>query len=220
MDKYLKNNQFEFKNQLEHIDPVKLVKISEPYPGAFYERDTRQVAREILGSLLVTEIDGKTLAGFIVEAEAYMENEEGCHAYGGMTPRCEVMFGHGGMAYIYFVYGMYWCFNATTEKEGKAGAVLVRAVEPFMGIEIMRHRRRKNSILELCSGPGKLTVAFGLDKNLDGWDLSKPPFRILSLTEEFKPKFKIGKSERIGLKKARELEYRYLVAGSSFISHH
>jgi len=191
---------------------------AKPYSRSFYERNTVKVARDILGSLLVHEIDSEILAGFIVEAEAYVENEEACHAFRGRTPRTEVMFGPGGRAYIYFCYGMYWCLNATAEKEGKAGAVLIRAVEPIMGIDFMKKCRKKDDVKELCSGPGKLTVAFRLDGKLNGWDLSKSPFRVVTLPENFKPRFRVRKTKRIGLKVARDLEYRYHVEGNPYVS--
>ena len=195
-----------------------LLSIAKPHERSFYERNAVKVAYDILGTLLVHEFDGKTLAGFIVETEAYIENEEACHAFRGRTPRTEIMFGPGGRAYIYFCYGMYWCLNATAEKEGKAGAVLIRAVEPVMGIDFMRKRRKKDGETELCSGPGKLTVAYALDGSLNGWDLSKPPFRIVALPDELKPRFRIRKTKRIGLKVARDLEYRYHVEGNPYIS--
>lgn len=206
------------KNLYDDYHPLELIRLSKPYPKTFYERSTLKVARDILGSILVREIDDEILAGFIVECEAYMEDEEGCHAFNGITPRCEVMFGPGGHAYIYFVYGMYWCLNATTEKEGRAGAVLIRAVEPFLGIDIMMKNRKKDAVYELCSGPGKLTVAFSLDGSLNRWDLSKPPFRILQPCSDIKNRFKIKRTERIGLKKATHLKYRFFVDNNPYVS--
>ena len=219
MTKSRGNNAGVVMDRYGKIDPTTLVDISKPYSKSFYERSTLNVAREILGSLLVREIDGEILAGFIIEGEAYIENEEGCHAFNGVTPRCEIMFGPGGMAYIYFVYGMYWCLNATTEKEGRAGAVLIRSVEPISGLDFMKRKRKKESTVELCSGPGKLTVSFALDNRLNGWDLSKPPFRILEPPRDIKPELKIKKTRRIGLKKAKHLEYRFCIDNSPYISH-
>ncbi|MCD6217823.1 DNA-3-methyladenine glycosylase [bacterium] len=204
--------------QFEHIPIQELLRHAKPHGRSFYERDARKVTRGLLGSLLIRELDSATLAGFIVEAEAYKQNEESCHAHRGKTKRTKVMFGPGGRSYIYFVYGMYWCLNATAENEGIGSACLIRAVEPVAGIDMMKINRGRENILDLCSGPGKLTVAYGLNKEHNDHDLSKPPLRILALPDDMKPHFKIRKSSRIGINAAKELQYRYYIHGNPHVS--
>ncbi len=204
--------------QCKHIPIEELLDCAKPHERSFYERDAVKVSRDLPGSLLVRELDGVTLAGFIVEAEAYKQNEESCHAHRGKTKRTEVMFGPGGRSYIYFVYGMYWCLNATAENEGTGAACLIRAVEPVAGIDIMKKLRSRENIIDLCSGPGKLTIAFKLDKSLNNHDLSESPLRILALPDDRKPHFNVRKSTRIGINVAKELKYRYYIHGNPHVS--
>jgi DNA-3-methyladenine glycosylase len=138
----------------------------------FYRCDTLQVARTLLGKKLVRQINGLELAGMIVETEAYCgEEDSACHAHRGMTPRNAVMFGEPGHAYVYFTYGMYYMLNLVTEAKGRPCAVLVRAIMPLTGIEEMEVRRRRKGS-ELTNGPAKLCQALGIDKSLNGWDLT------------------------------------------------
>ena len=204
--------------QYENIPIEELLNCSKQHERTFYERDAVKVTRDLLGSLLVRELDGVTLAGFIVETEAYKQNDKACHAHRGKTKRTEVMFGHGGQSYIYFVYGMYWCLNATAEQEGSGAACLIRAVEPVMGIDKMKNLRDRENILELCSGPGKLTIAYNLDKRLNNHDLSESPLRILALPDGMKPHFKVRKTSRIGINVAKNLQYRYYIQGNPHVS--
>jgi DNA-3-methyladenine glycosylase len=142
---------------------------------AFYTRaDVVAVARRLLGSLLVARArDGRRVSGIIVETEAYQGPEDrASHAYGGRrTRRTETMYARGGTAYVYFVYGMYHQFNVVTNVGGAPHAVLVRALEPVEGVELMRRRRGRPAPRELTSGPGKLCIALGIDRRLDGADL-------------------------------------------------
>lgn len=141
----------------------------------FYRRtDSLKIARELLGKRLVVPVDGARVSGLIVETEAYMGPlDKGAHSYNNRrTNRTEVMFHEGGLAYVYFIYGMYYQFNVVVNREGVPHAVLVRAVEPEEGIEVMRDRRgAAKRDTELASGPGKLCVAFGIDRSLNGEDL-------------------------------------------------
>src|ERR1051325_9326643 len=128
-------------------------------PRSFYARDTEVVARELLGAVLVCRSREGLTAGRIVETEAYLgEHDLACHAAAGRTTRTDPLYGAPGLAYVYFIYGMYWCFNAVTRAEGLPSAVLVRALEPLEGIDLMRQRRRlrSNTDTDLTNGPGKL----------------------------------------------------------------
>ncbi|MGA2780540.1 MAG: DNA-3-methyladenine glycosylase [Smithella sp.] len=138
----------------------------------FYRRDTLQVARALLGKKMVRQIKGLELAGMIVETEAYCgEADSACHAHRGKTPRNTVMFGEPGHAYVYFTYGMHYMLNLVTEAKDNPCAVLIRAVVPLAGIEEMEARRKRKGA-QLSNGPAKLCQAFGIDKSLNGWDLT------------------------------------------------
>jgi DNA-3-methyladenine glycosylase len=180
---------------------------------AFFDRSVHEVARELIGY----ELAVGDSAGVIVEAEAYEAADPACHAYIGRTTRNEVLFGPPGHAYVYLSYGIHSLLNFVTEPEGTASAVLIRALEPTRGIELMRKRRGRTEIAELCSGPGKLTEALGVDVGLNGADLLEPPFQLSP------PAGKWGAAEvitgpRIGITKAAELPWRYCVKGSRFVS--
>jgi DNA-3-methyladenine glycosylase len=139
---------------------------------AFYARDTLIVAHELLGQRLVRLLDGQRIAGRIVEVEAYIgEEDKACHAAPGRTARNVMMYGPAGHAYVYFIYGMHHCFNVVTEREGFPAAVLVRALEPEEGIEVMRAHRGRRDGVELTNGPAKLCYALGIDRALNGVDL-------------------------------------------------
>lgn len=162
----------------------------------FYLQPTLKVAQQLIGKILYRKVNGRVLSGKIVETEAYLKNDPACHASRGMTERNKVMFGEAGRAYVYFTYGMHHCFNIVTQKEGVAEAVLIRAVEPLEGIEIMRKNRKlPTANCELTNGPAKLCQAFGIDKRLNGVDMTKGDFVIL----DSKNKEKIKKATRIGI---------------------
>jgi DNA-3-methyladenine glycosylase len=139
---------------------------------SFYARDTLTVARELLGQRLVRLLDGQRIAGRIIEVEAYIgEEDQACHAASGRTARNAVMYGPAGHAYVYFIYGMHHCFNVVTEREGFPAAVLVRALEPVEGIEVMRAHRGGREGAELTNGPAKLCYALAIDRALNKVDL-------------------------------------------------
>jgi DNA-3-methyladenine glycosylase len=179
----------------------------------FFDRSVHEVARDLIGCRLAV---GET-AGLIVETEAYEASDPACHAYVGRTARNEVLFGPPGHAYVYFSYGIHSLLNFVTEPEGTASAVLIRALEPAEGIELMRERRGREKVEELCSGPGKLTEALGVDLSLNGADLFEPPFELSSPAGEWADA-EVVTGPRIGITKAAELPWRYCVAGSRFVS--
>lgn len=185
---------------------------SEVLGRAFYERPTVEVARGLLGKVLV---HGLT-AGRIVETEAYLgENDLAAHAARGITERTRVIFGPPGHAYVYFIYGRYDCLNIVAEPAGSPGCVLIRALEPLAGVEVMRARRPGiRSIKDLASGPGKLTLAMGIGRALNGADVTHGRLLVRAFREE--PEFQIRVTPRIGITKCAELPLRFLIAGSEF----
>jgi len=170
---------------------------------SFFEQDTLTVARELLGKKLVRSLDGQILSGMIVETEAYIgTTDTACHASKGKTPRNAVMFGKAGIAYIYFVYGMHYMLNVVTEAEDNPCAVLIRAIMPVEGradMEIRRKRSGKN----LTDGPAKVCQAMGIDKGLNGWDLTRGEFLRI---EEYQiiSSERIHRSPRIGINYAAQ----------------
>jgi DNA-3-methyladenine glycosylase len=153
----------------------------------------------------------------IVETEAYEAADPACHAYIGKTARNEVLFGPPGHAYVYLSYGIHSLLNFVTEPEGTASAVLIRALEPTDGIELMRERRGREEIDQLCSGPGKLTEALRVDLSLNGADLLAPPFELSEPAGEWAG-VEVVTGPRIGITKAAELPWRYCVSGSRYVS--
>ncbi|MBT1687653.1 DNA-3-methyladenine glycosylase [Fulvivirgaceae bacterium PWU37] len=189
----------------------------------FYVRDNVvKIARELLGKVLYTEQNGIVTAGMIVETEAYSWKERGCHAYGARkTPRNAIMFETGGYAYVYLCYGMHHLFNVVTNKAGTADAVLVRAVEPVIGLPEMQIRRGKlNNPFHLTSGPGKLTKAMGIDRKLNGKSLLEHEVWLEDSGERVTPA-KIEVSSRIGIDYAGEdakLPWRFTIKGNRWVS--
>ncbi|MCL2843082.1 MAG: DNA-3-methyladenine glycosylase [Oscillospiraceae bacterium] len=187
---------------------------------AFFEQDTVTVARALLGKQLVrcTE-DGQVTAGRIVETEAYCGRfDAACHSYKGKTERTKVMFGPKGHAYIYLIYGMYHCLNVTSGPPGEPEGVLIRAIEPVEGIAVMEERRGTEKLKNLCSGPGKLTMAMGITRELGGIDLTQSP-RLYLEAAPAPPE--IVAAKRINIDYAGDAAdhlWRFCVAGSHFVS--
>jgi DNA-3-methyladenine glycosylase len=179
----------------------------------FFDRSVHEVARDLIGCRVAV---GET-AGVIVETEAYEASDPACHAYIGRTARNEVLFGPPGHAYVYLSYGIHSLLNFVTEREGSASAVLIRALEPTDGVELMRERRGREDIEGLCSGPGKLTEALGVGLSLNGADLLQPPFDVSERSASLGA-VEIVASERIGITKAADLPWRYSAAGSRYVS--
>lgn len=187
-------------------------------PASFYDRPTELVARELLGAVLECTTAAGTASGRIVETEAYLgPHDPACHAVAGRTERTWHLHGPPGRAYIYFIYGVHWCFNAVTREEGHGSAVLVRAVEPVGGLDLMRERRpAARREIDLTNGPGKLCQALGVDGALDGTRLDRRPLRILA-----GPPVDDGDVDvtaRIGITQAAEWPLRWLVRGNPYVS--
>jgi len=176
----------------------------------FYDRSVHEVARDLIGCTLLYEGRG----GVVVETESYEADDPACHAYVGLTERTRVLFGPPGYAYVYLSYGIHSLLNAVAEPEGEAAAVLIRALEPTHGIGGMRARRGGKADAELCSGPGKLTEALGIDLGDNERDLTREPF-LLTLPEE-RPQIVTG--PRIGITKAIDRPWRFCAAGSPYVS--
>ena len=177
---------------------------------SFYERPTVEVARDLLGKILV---HGPT-AGMIVETEAYPGGDDfASHSSRGITPRTRVIFGPPGHAYVYFIYGMYQCLNLVCEPDGTAGCVLVRALEPLAGIEIMRSRRpAARKIADLASGPGKLTLAMAITLQHNGADVTRGSLVVREPLEG--ARFEIRTTPRIGISQCVDAPLRFLIAGN------
>jgi DNA-3-methyladenine glycosylase len=176
----------------------------------FYARSVHDVARDLVGCLVR---HGET-AGRIVETESYHMDEPACHAYVGLTERTRTLFGPPGHAYVYFSYGIHSLLNAVAEPEGIGSAVLIRALEPVDGLDVMRRRRGVERATELCSGPAKLTQALEIGLSLNGSSLLDGPIEVLE--REAQPRIAIG--ERIGITKAADLPWRFCDADSAHVS--
>jgi DNA-3-methyladenine glycosylase len=196
------------------MDLRQLEAATEILPRWFYERATVEVARELLGKILV---HGRT-AGRIVETEAYLGAEDlAAQASRGVTDRTRVLFGPPGHAYVFFIYGMYECLNLVAEPEGTPGCVLIRALEPVAGIGLMRRRRPKaRSIEDLANGPGKLTLAMGITRRHYGADVTQGPLTVRRLKNE--PPFEVATTPRIGIRHSAEWPLRFVIAGSRCVS--
>ena len=182
----------------------------------FYNRRTDVVARELLGKILIHYYKGKCCSGRIVETEAYFsENDPANHAACGRTKRNSPMFDFPGTVYIYFCYGNHWLINAVTEEKGKASAVLIRALEPVEGIEIMRERRKVKRDTDLTNGPAKLCSALGITGEQNGLSFFKKP---LIIVDDRKPLPEYKTSGRIGISVGTEIQGRFYIPGNEFIS--
>jgi DNA-3-methyladenine glycosylase len=180
---------------------------------SFYERDPRRVAVDLLGCILVHETFEGIASGVVVETEAYLcTDDPACHAYRGPDMRNRTIFGGPGLAYVYLSYGIHRMINVNCEEEGKGSAVLIRALNPLEGTELMTERRGK---LDLCTGPGKLTQALGIEMYQDGHDLTRDP---LTIRCGEPPEGEIVSTTRIGISRGTELPYRYLVTSDPNVS--
>ncbi len=183
-------------------------------PSSFFRRSTIEIARNLLGKYIVLG----ELAGKIVETEAYLKDDSASHSFKGKTKRNLPMFGPPGYSYVYFTYGMHYCFNVVTNKKGIGEAVLIRAVEPISGIEKMKSARKISDIKNLCNGPAKFTKAFGIDISHNNINLLNKNSKIRLLFPVKEEKLKIAQTTRIGIKKSQKLPYRFYIKNNDFVS--
>ena len=184
----------------------------------FYGRSTPKVARDLMGKLLVRTLSRRRLIGRIVEAEAYLaKGDPACHAARGRTKSNAAMFGPPGRAYVYPIHSLH-CFNAVTGADGVGTAVLIRAVEPIEGIELMQKHRQRDKRLELARGPGRLCQAFAIDRRFDHWNLTKGRQLWLASDGTQLVDKKISTSKRIGISSGTKLQLRFFLRGCPYVS--
>ncbi len=192
-------------------------------PREFYEPSADMVATRLLGQWLVRKTARGYCSGVIVETEAYLHNDAAAHSFRGETPRNRVMFGAPGHAYVYFIYGNHWCVNAVCRERGIPEAVLIRAVEPAMGLELMRGRRSVLNPHELTNGPGKLCAAMGIDRSLDGVDLCDEKSALFIARNPRRANFirrdgPVITTTRIGITQAAALPLRFYLEENEYVS--
>ena len=173
-----------------------------------------EAARRLLGSILEREVDGQVVRVMIVETEAYDETDAASHSFNGRTPRTDVMFGPAGHLYVYFTYGMHYCCNVVTGHRGEGSAVLIRAVQPLVGENILEKRRHKTGV-EVTNGPAKLCQALGITKEMNGHNLQRSPLRLL-----LRPPLKSGitRTTRVGISKAKDVLWRFYISDNEYVS--
>jgi DNA-3-methyladenine glycosylase len=179
----------------------------------FFARSVHDVARELVGCGLLF----RGVGGVIVETESYERDDPACHAYVGLTPRTATLFGPPGHAYVYLSYGIHSCLNFVCEPEGRAAAVLIRSLEPQWRIDAMRRRRGRSELRSLCSGPGKLTEALGIGLDMNGEELTAPPFELRPRAPEWR-EVEVATGPRIGISQAADYPWRFCASPSSFLS--
>ena len=191
-----------------------------PLPRKFYLKDTVTVSKNLLGKTIVRKFRNQTLAGKIVETEAYIgEHDPACHAYQKITNRSSTLYKIGGTAYVYFIYGNYYCFNVVTEQKGFGAAVLIRAVEPIEGIDLMKKFRPKaKSTHELTNGPSKFCLAFNIERSFNKEDVTGKKIFISNPLQKIN--FDICVSRRIGLNIGKEFPYRFFIKDNPFVTKH
>jgi DNA-3-methyladenine glycosylase len=182
----------------------------------FFNKSVAELAQDLLGCELVHQTPEGITAGIIVEAEAYHQDDEASHSYRGNTNRTRVMFGPPGYAYVYFTYGMHWCFNITSEGIGVGAAVLIRALHPTQGIELMKIRRGRDKVYDLCSGPSRLVQAMGITRSGYGKPVFESKFQLNPRAEAANLDIRSG--PRIGISKAQDKPWRFWIEGNPFIS--
>ncbi|MFA4960118.1 MAG: DNA-3-methyladenine glycosylase [Candidatus Pacearchaeota archaeon] len=202
----------------------------KPLSKSFFKKSTIEIAKKLLGKLIINETSQGKIIGKIVETEAYLKDDPASHSFCGLTKRNSPMFEKPGTSYVYFTYGMYHCFNIVTNKKGIGEAVLIRAIEPIDGVKLMKKNRKIIDEKNLSNGPAKLTIALGIDKKLNGINLldKNSPLKIMRNENEkiFNQKlktscssnFKIIQTTRIGISKGKELPHRFYIKENKWVS--
>lgn len=184
----------------------------------FFARNTVEVSKNLLGKYMYHESAEGITVGKVVETEAYLgKDDPACHSARGRTMRNEVMFGPAGYAYIYLIYGMHLCFNVTTDNRHTPAAVLLRALEPLSGLDLMRKRRSKENLKDLCSGPGKLVQAMGISLNENGKSVTLGPVRFFE-GQDNPEELNIVTTTRVGISQAVDWPLRFYLKESPFVS--
>lgn len=190
--------------------------MTTPLPQSFYNRHVATIAEKLIGKLLCRRSRKGFTAGRIIETEAYLSrNDSAAHSYKSLNRKNASMFGPPGRAYVYTIHARQ-CFNVVTEAEGIGSAVLIRAVEPLQGLSVMRRRRGTDRDKDLCRGPARLTEAFDIGRNLDGYNLTNG--RRLWLSDDNHPPLEISKTVRIGVTSAKYLRLRFIATNSHWLS--
>ncbi|MCY4594714.1 MAG: DNA-3-methyladenine glycosylase [Bryobacterales bacterium] len=195
------------------------LKLSTHLPArAFYARPTVEVAKDLLGAVLINRTDEGLAAGRIVETEAYLgQADHAAHSAAGRTPRTQVIYGPPGHAYVYRIYGLHHCLNVVAEPDGQPGCVLIRALEPLCGIAAMRQRRATaRKVEDIASGPAKLTAAMAIQMGLYGTDLLMGPLTVRLFNRA--QRIEVRRSKRIGISRSRDLDLRFFIAHNDFVS--
>jgi DNA-3-methyladenine glycosylase len=193
-------------------------RLAPPLERSFYDRPTEVVARELLGAVLECRTAEGVASGRIVETEAYIgEHDLACHAAAGRTARTAPLYGAPGIAYVYFIYGMYWCFNAVTRAIDEPSAVLIRAIEPIAGVDLMQRRRPSvRRPVDLTNGPGKLCLALGITGEHTWHPLQRPP--LLIRAGESIPDDRVAVTPRIGITQWADAPLRWIVSDNPYVS--
>lgn len=202
---------YKFQSNMQEIEDLKNSILNR----SFYSRNTIDVAKDLLGCILFNKTEKGITIGKIVEVEAYLMDDPASHSYNGQTYRNSFMFGPPGHAYVYFIYGMYHCFNAVTREEGIGEAVLLRALEPLDGIGLMKIRRNIRIGRNLCNGPAKLVQAMGIEPQYNGIDITKGN---LFISDKIDKNIEIITTTRIGIKEGNHSPLRFYIKGNNFIS--
>lgn len=182
----------------------------------YFNKNAEQLAQDLLGCILVHESAEGITSGIIVETEAYSQEDAASHTFKGETPRTKAMFGPGGRAYIYFTYGMHYCFNVVSGQAGHGQGVLIRALQPKEGIDLMKERRQKNAEKELCNGPAKLVQAMGISMTDYGKPLFEGSLYIVGRESGVVPQIVNG--PRVGISRAKDVPWRFWIKDNTYIS--
>jgi DNA-3-methyladenine glycosylase len=188
-------------------------------PRSFYDRDVVLVAQELLGKLIVRRVRAGVCIGRIVATEAYLaDGDPACHSFRGKTKKNATMFGRPGLVYVYSIHARY-CMNAVTETKGRASAVLIRAIEPLVGIDVMQRQRGVEKATDLCRGPARLCEALDVDRRIDGWDITRGQRLWVAEAGGYsEARTQVTRSPRIGVTSAQELRLRFFKDGSAYVS--